>query len=245
MTVDLTQRLRADTSASGAGLRRGLWVSFLDPYGLEVAAASGADWIGVDLQHGNLDVSDIAGLLRVTEPAGLPLLSRMPSHDAGQISKAIDAGVNGIIIPGVDDAAQAEALVQATLTPPLGSRSTGSSRNTLRNSSDQQTPVLLPMIETASGLRNASEILAVNGVDGVFFGPYDLTISAGFPSPSSSQTLAALTHVIALARDAGKTVGFMAGRPELLAIAENADLVAVDTDASALRTGLALLFDGR
>ena len=245
MTIDLTAQLRTDLSSAGAGLRRGLWASFLDAYGFEVAIASSANWIGVDLQHGNLGLDDLAGILRVTETAGIPLLSRMRSHDAGSITRAIDAGVNGLIIPGVDDATQAQALVRAALTPPLGTRSTGSARNTIRSGGSAATPVLLPMIETASGLKNADEILAVDGVDGVFFGPYDLTISCGFPDPSSTETLNALMRVIDLARAAGKIVGFMGGRPELLALAPKADLVAVDTDVTALRSGLAQIFDGR
>jgi 2-keto-3-deoxy-L-rhamnonate aldolase RhmA len=94
------------------------------------------------------------------------------------------------------------------------------------------------MVESATGLDHAAEILAVPGVDGVFFGPYDLSISAGFPDPGSPQTIAALRHVIGLARGADKVVGFMAGRPELQAVAPEADLVAVDTDVTALRLGL-------
>jgi 2-keto-3-deoxy-L-rhamnonate aldolase RhmA len=78
----------------------------------------------------------------------------------------------------------------------------------------------------------------------VFFGPYDLTISCGFSDPSSTETLNALAGVIELARAAGKIVGFMGGRPELLALAPKADLVAVDTDVTALRSGLAQIFDG-
>ncbi len=242
MSNEGTARLRTETSPNAAGLRRGLWLSFLDAYGLEVAANCGADWIGVDLQHGTLQPCDVVGLLRVAEQAGLPLLTRMPSHDPALISRAIDAGVNGIIIPGVDTAAQARALAAASLLPPLGSRSTGTARITLRPNNTADVPLLLPMIETALGLQNAAEILAVHGVDGVFVGPYDLTVSSGFSSPTSPETLSALKHVISLARRAGKTVGFMAGRPELLAMADQADLVAVDTDVTALRNGLAGLF---
>jgi 4-hydroxy-2-oxoheptanedioate aldolase len=98
------------------------------------------------------------------------------------------------------------------------------------------------MVETATGLAHAEDILAVPGVDGVFFGPYDLTISAGYPAAGSPQTIQALRDVISLARAANKIAGFMAGRPELLAVAPEADLVAVDTDISALRLGLAQVF---
>lgn len=242
MTQDLRATLQASAAGTGPGLRRGLWVSFLSPYGLEVSLAAGADWLGVDLQHGDLDVPDIPGLLRVTERAGLPLLTRMPSHDPALIGRVLDAGVNGVIVPMVDSADQAAALVTAALRPPRGARSTGGCRRTLGVAAENGSPLLLPMVETAAGLEQATDILAVPGVDGVFLGPYDLSISAGFPSPSSPQTLAALRQVFEAGRQADKIVGFMAGTPELLSLAPEADLVAMDTDVAALRLGLSQVF---
>jgi 4-hydroxy-2-oxoheptanedioate aldolase len=173
-------------------------LSFLEAFGLEVAVGAGADWIGVDLQHGDLELADVPALLRVTERAGLPLLTRMPSHDAALLGRAVDAGVSSVIVPMVESADQARALVSACHTPPLGSRSTGTSRLTLGVVRDPVPPLLLPMVESATGLDHAAEILAVPGVDEVFFGPYDLSISAGFPAPGSPQTIAALRHVIDL-----------------------------------------------
>ena len=241
-TADLRTTLQAAAAGHGDGLRRGLWLSFLDPYGLEVTTGCGADWIGVDLQHGNLEPHDLPGLLRVAEAAGLPLLARTPTHDPAVLGRILDTGVSGLIVPMVESAAQAQALVAATRPPPDGARSTGGCRSTLGVTRSPAQPLLLPMVETATGLDHAAEILSVPGVDGVFFGPYDLTLSAGYPAPNSPQTIDALRHVLRLARTAAKIAGFMAGRPELLAVAPEADLVAVDTDASALRLGLTAIF---
>jgi 4-hydroxy-2-oxoheptanedioate aldolase len=110
----------------------------------------------------------------------------MPSHDAALLGRAVDAGFSGVIVPMVESAGQARALVSARHTPPLGSRSTGTSRITLGVIPDPVPPLLLPMVETAAGLDHEAEILAAPGVDGVFFGPYDLSISAGFPDPGSA-----------------------------------------------------------
>ena len=242
MARDLTARLQSAASSTADGLRRGLWLSFLDPYGLEVAIGCGADWVGVDLQHGNLEPHDLPGLLRVTEPAGLPLLARAPSHDPAILARILDTGVSGLIVPMVESADQARALVTATRTPPLGARSTGGCRAAIKGTRAPTHPLLLAMVESTAGLDHADEILAVPGVDGVFFGPYDLTISAGYPSPSSAQTIDALRGVLRLARSAGKIAGFMAGTPELLTVAPEADLVAIDTDVSALKLGLAQIF---
>jgi 2-keto-3-deoxy-L-rhamnonate aldolase RhmA len=241
MPQDLRTTLLKAAAGHRPGLRRGLWVSFLDAYGLEIAVSSGADWLGVDLQHGNLEPHQLPALLRVAERAGLPMLARVTSHDAALLCRVLDTAVSGVIVPMVDSAEQAGALVAACRIPPDGNRSTGVCRSALGVTQIPDPQLLLPMIETAAGLANADKILAVPGVDGVFFGPYDLSISAGYPAASSPQTIDALRHVIALARAAGKIVGFMAGRPELLAVASDADLVAVDTDISALRLGLVQL----
>jgi 4-hydroxy-2-oxoheptanedioate aldolase len=241
-TPDLRARLQAAAAGDAEGLRRGLWLGFLGPYGLEVATGCGADWIGVDLQHGDLEPHDLPGLLRVAEAAGLPLLARAPSHDPAVLARILDTGVSGLIIPMVESASQAHAIVSAASPPPRGARSTGGCRAALGVGRAPAQPLLLPMVETATGLEHAAEILAVPGVDGVFFGPYDFTISAGYPAPGSPQTIGALREVLGLARAAGRIAGFMAGGPELLAVASEADLVAADTDASALRLGLARIF---
>lgn len=242
MGHDVRAMLRAAAAGEGSALRRGLWLTFLGSYGLEVAVSGGADWLCIDLQHGDLDVGDVPALVRVAEHAGLPVLARTPSHDPALLGRVLDAGVNGVIVPMVDSADQAVAIVSACLPPPGGSRSTGGCRVTLGVTGEHFPPVLFPMVETRAGLRNAAEILAVPGVDGVFLGPYDLSISCGYPSPSSLQTISALREVITLARQADKVVGFMAGTPQLQALAAEADLVAVDTDVTALRRGLATLF---
>ncbi|MGC5585854.1 HpcH/HpaI aldolase family protein [Ornithinimicrobium sp. W1665] len=239
---DLRTRLQAASAGTGEGLRRGLWLSFLDPYGLEVATGCGPDWVGVDLQHGNIETHHLPGLLRVAEAAGLPLLARTASHDPAALGRVLDTGVSGVIIPMVESAAQAQDLVSACRTPPVGNRSTGGCRATLGVTQQPEPQLVLPMVETVAGLHNAADILAVPGIDGVFFGPYDLSISAGHSGPDSTQTIQALRHTISLARTAGKVVGFMAGGPELIQVAPEADLIAVDTDTSALRHGLAQLF---
>jgi len=239
---ELRARLQASSEGTGDGLRRGLWVTFLDPYGLEVASGCGADWIGADLQHGTVEAHHLPGLLRVTEAAGLPLLARVGSHDPLALGRVLDTGVSGVIIPMVESADQARALVSACRTPPVGTRSTGACRSALGVSQVPELPLIVPMVETAAGLEHAADILAVPGVDGVFFGPYDFSMSAGHPGPGSQDTITALRHVISLTREAGTFAGFMAGQPELLALAPEADLVAVDTDVSALRLGLARVF---
>ena len=225
--------------------RGGLWVSFLSPYALEVALDAGPgvlpDWVGLDLQHGDLGTTHVADLLRVTERRGIPVLARMPGHDRAAIGRVIDSGVDGVIVPTVESSDQARALVDAVRLPPTGARSTGSARSSFGVTSGTE-PLLLPMVETRAGRDHAAGIAAVEGVDGIFVGPYDLNASLGNPSPSSPEGVAAVWSVIDVGRAAGVVVGMYAGSDELRALAPLLDLVALDSDLTALRLGMASLF---
>jgi 4-hydroxy-2-oxoheptanedioate aldolase len=121
-------QLRAGGAAGTC--RRGLWLTFLSPFGLEVAAAGdgGAEWIGIDVQHGDLELADVAPLARVS---AVPVLVRLGSHDPAQLARVLDAGVDGVIVPAVESADQAGQLVQAAYFPPRGRRSAGLARASL------------------------------------------------------------------------------------------------------------------
>jgi 4-hydroxy-2-oxoheptanedioate aldolase len=106
---------------------------------------------------------------------------------------------------------------------------------------DGAEPLLLPMVETAAGLAAAAEIAAVPGVDGIFIGPYDLSMSLGC-QPGEEKVMSAIASVVETVRAAGKVVGMFTGRPDLLALAQNFDLIGVDTDVTAVRRGIAELF---
>lgn len=220
---------------------RGLWVTFLSPFGLEVASGNGADWIGVDLQHGDLDLAQLAPLLRA---ADAPVLARLDSHDPAALTRVIDAGVDGVIVPAVESAAQAERLVAAAHLPPRGQRSGGLARAGLVGTTVQ--PLLLPMVETRLGVEAAEEIAAMPGIDGIFIGPYDLALSLEEPV-RSEKVLDAIREALAAARRHGRITGAFTGDPGLAAdLGERGvvlDLHAINTDAAALRAGLAALLE--
>ena len=208
--------LRAGGPARPA--RRGLWVTFVSPFGLEVATAGGgAEWIGIDVQHGDLDIADVAPLARV-----------------------LDAGVDGVIVPAVESAAQAGQLVRAACFPPRGRRSKGLARVSLLGPRDQ--PLLLPMVETRAGLDHLDDILGVDGVDGIFLGPYDLALSLGQESVLAGEVVSAIESVIDRTRGRDRITGIFTGNRELTELLPAVDLLGVDTDAAALRAGLKLMF---
>ena len=223
--------------AREGGSRRGLWLTFLSPFGLEVAAGCGAEWIGIDVQHGDLELVDVAPLARVSP---VPVLVRLTSHDQAQLARVLDAGVDGVIVPAVESAGQARALVQAAYFPPRGRRSKGLARAALIGPRDQ--PLLLPMVETRAGLDHLDDILGVDGVDGIFLGPYDLTLSLGRESALDDAVVSAIKSVISRTGGQGRITGIFTGNRELTRLLPAVDLLGVDTDAAALRAGLKQMF---
>ena len=223
--------------AREGGSRRGLWLTFLSPFGLELAAGCGAEWIGIDVQHGDLGIPDVAPLARVSP---VPVLVRLASHDEAQLARVLDTGVDGVIVPAVESAGQAAELVQAACFPPRGRRSQGLARVSLLGPRDQ--PLLLPMVETRAGLDHLDDILGVDGVDGIFLGPYDLTLSLGRESALDDAVVSAIKSVISRTGGQGRITGIFTGNRELTRLLPAVDLLGVDTDAAALRAGLKQMF---
>lgn len=213
---------------------RGLWLTVLGPDALEALPLDGVGWLGVDLQHGSLEVRDLPGILRVCR---VPVLARAASQDAAHLARVLDTGVDGVIVPGVGSGEEAAALVAAVRLPPEGRRSTGLTRSAVVGGPER--PLLLPMVETAEGLAAAADIAGCPGVDGVFVGPYDLSLSLGRPAVVDDEVVAAIHQVVAVAREAGVLAGAFSGNRDLDGLLPDLDLVAVDTDVTALQQGVA------
>jgi 2-dehydro-3-deoxyglucarate aldolase len=166
----------------------GSWLQLADLSAAEMMATTGFDWLCIDLEHTATSVSQMADLIRVGDLAGVPMLVRLSGHDPVQIKRALDAGVRGIIAPTVNTADQAKAIVQAAYYPPKGTRGVGLSRaqsyglsfDAYRNGAAEDI-VVIAQIEHVEGVANLGEILAVDGIDGYFIGPYDLSGSVGKP----------------------------------------------------------------
>ena len=170
----------------------------------------------------------------------MPVLVRLASHDEAQLGRVLDTGVDGVIVPAVESADQARQLVQAACFPPRGRRSKGLARVSLLGPRDQ--PLLLPMVETRAGLDALDDILGVDGVDGTFLGPYDLSLSLGRKSVLDDAVVSAIVSVIDRTRERGRISGIFTGNRELSGLLPAVDLLGVDTDATALRAGLKQMF---
>lgn len=173
-------RLRENMAAGRPSLNA--WCSIGNAFVAEIMAAQGFDSVTVDMQHGALDYSNLLPMLQAMRASGATLLARVPWLDPAHVMKALDAGADGIICPMVNTAAEAAALVSYMRYPPLGIRSFGPTRAAFAHGSDYAETanarmLAFAMVETAEGYANLEAIAATPGLDGIYVGPTDLTLS--------------------------------------------------------------------
>jgi 4-hydroxy-2-oxoheptanedioate aldolase len=164
----------------------GLFVSSASPLLAELAGGLGFAWVLVDLQHGENNLGNLSPMLQAVSATAATPFVRVPVNDAMLIGRALDLGAYGVVVPLVNDAAAAEAAVQAAKYPPRGARSWGPIRGALYGGGDyfaraDAETQLFVMLETAAAVERARAILAVPGVAGCFVGLNDLAISLGLP----------------------------------------------------------------
>lgn len=162
------------------------WVGYPDPLVAETVARAGFDAINLDMQHGLHDpVSVMRGIGAVTA-TGKPVIVRVPVGDFAMTSRALDMGASAVIAPMINTVADARAFADATKFPPLGRRSWGPTRAIALAGDANAAAYLgranrdglsLAMIETREALDNLDAILDVDGIDGVFVGPSDLSLT--------------------------------------------------------------------
>lgn len=191
------------------------WLAIPSAFSAEVMAHQGFDSLTVDMQHGVVDYQVAVTMLQAIATTGVVPLARVPWNDPARLMKILDAGVYGVICPMVNTREQAEALVQACTYPPRGYRSWGPVRASLYAGADygdhaNDQIVIMPMIETAEALKNLDAILGVPGVDAVYVGPSDLSLSLGC-KPRLDQTDAAVVdaqqHIVEACRRHGVIAG--------------------------------------
>jgi 4-hydroxy-2-oxoheptanedioate aldolase len=229
------------------------WCGLPYPLVAELIGREGFAAVVLDQQHGLWDTASIlAGIAAVHQSGSAPIV-RIPVGDFAMVSRALDFGAEGIIAPMINTAADARALVAAAKFPPLGERSWGPHRAMifsdiedpkiyLRKANDLS--VVFAMIETHKALDNLDAILATPGIDGVFVGPFDLSIALAdgkTVDPDSKEVDAALSKIAKAAVGAGKIGGvFCHTSKRAVTLAKRGfRFITAGFDTAFLRAGLA------
>ena len=179
----------------------GAWSVIPSPLSVRLLAAAGLDYVVIDLQHGGAVEADLPAMTSAIRLAGATPIARVRHAHTADIGRALDLGCEGVIVPNVDSAAQARQVAGAVRDPPAGHRSAGGVLAAAE-------PFCLVMAESAGALAELDAILAVDGVDGLYVGPRDLSLSLGCePGPDDPVLSQALQRVWAACAAAGKPVG--------------------------------------
>jgi 4-hydroxy-2-oxoheptanedioate aldolase len=196
----------------------GLWLALADSYSAEICAGADFDWVVIDGEHAPNDIRSILRQLQALAAYSVHPVVRPPVGEVHLIKQLLDLGAQTLLIPMVETAEQARLLVSAMRYPPSGIRGVGSA--IARSSRWQAMPAylqqadaevcLLVQIETREGLRNLDAIAAVEGVDGLFIGPSDLSASLGrIGNPGHPEVQSAIADAVGRIRSADKAAGIL------------------------------------
>jgi 2-keto-3-deoxy-L-rhamnonate aldolase RhmA len=181
---DFTNPLRKKLKAGET--THGLWVTLESATVTEICVETGFDWVCIDMEHGCLDFKDVLDHLRAARGSDMAVLVRVPINSVDTIKKALDLGSQGVLLPLISDAEELNAAFRHARYPKRGERGIGGERaahwglalEAYVQAADTETMVI-PLIETVSASRNINEILGVEGLEAIFFGPADLSQSYG------------------------------------------------------------------
>ena len=220
------------------------WLAIPNSFSSEIMAHAGFDSLTVDMQHGAMHYDAGLTMLQAVATTDVIPMVRVPWNEPGIIGKALDAGSYGIICPMVNNRAESEALVRACKYPPIGSRSNGPTRaryyagdNYATEAND--TTLAFAMVETAEAMQNLDDILSTPGLDGIYVGPADLSISLKNsmpPDPQGAQAMEAIAKIGQACKKHGVIAGIhcMSAQHALDMIGLGFQLVTLMSDAAFL-----------
>jgi 4-hydroxy-2-oxoheptanedioate aldolase len=215
------------------------WLTLNNPFLIELIGEAGWDCLTIDQQHGLGGNEALLACLTAAKACGLPAIVRVANNDPGLVGRALDAGAQGIMCPLINNVEEAEAFVRAVKYPPRGLRSWGPYRARLGHEGDYFTTanaftIACPQIETKGALDQLDDILGLDGVDMVCFGPNDLSVAlTGRLDIWAKEVQEAMTLLLRKAREKSVMTLIFANdvafaKPR---VAEGWDVVAVGTDA--------------
>jgi len=222
------------------------WLSVPNAFTAEAMAHQNFDLLNIDMQHGLIDYQAAVGMLQAINTTDMVAFARVPWNEPGIIGKMLDAGALGIIIPMVNTVEEAKAAVAACRYAPVGARSFGPTRAGMALGRDyyahaNNEVACIPMIETTQALDNLDDILSVPGIDAVYVGPADLSITLGLP-PGADQEAASFNDALKKIVDACKRHGVTPGIHASAALAKKRretgfQLITISSDQGAMLAG--------
>jgi 4-hydroxy-2-oxoheptanedioate aldolase len=223
----------------------GLWLSLPNFVSAEIAGRQPVDYVCVDTQHGVIDYQTSAAMIQAIELSGGNPIVRVPWNEPGVIGKSLDAGAHGVVVPMVNTREQAEAVVRSVRYAPDGARSWGPVMASMRRADNRawagEHIAVIPMIETAEAISNLDEILSVPGIDAIYVGPADLSLSLGsspFYDDDDPVFADALVKVVTACQRHGVVPGIHATGPLTpLRRQQGFKMITVTSDALAIRLG--------
>jgi 4-hydroxy-2-oxoheptanedioate aldolase len=231
---------------SGGAVVNG-WLAIPNSFSAETMAHQGWDSLTIDLQHGLVDYQAMIPMLQAISTTNTAPVVRVPWLEPGILMKTLDAGACAVICPMVNTREDAQKLVSYTHYAPQGQRSFGPIRALIYSGADyashaNQSIVTFAMIETAQALDNLDSILSVEGLDAIYIGPSDLSLSLGC-TPTfddvDAKAAEAIDHILARAKAHGVVAGIHNGSPEaaLKRIAKGFQFVTISSDARLMAAG--------
>lgn len=201
----------------------GLWASLASPLSTEVIAGSGFDWLLLDMEHSPNDLRDVYCQLQVMAEGTASAVIRMPSDEPIMIKRVLDTGAQSLMIPNIDDADQARRAVAATRYAPRGVRGFSQAPRAARfgrvadyHAGCEAEICVVVQLESMRALDNLEAIAAVEGVDGIFIGPGDLSMSLGYLGQQNHPEVASkIEEIIGRICRTGKPAGILTANEEL------------------------------
>ncbi|PWF47804.1 aldolase/citrate lyase family protein [Massilia glaciei] len=228
-------------------LQLGLWSGLSNNVTVEVLANAGFDWLLLDTEHSPNELPQVHSQLQAISHGKAHPIVRPQWNDTVVIKRYLDLGVQTLLIPFVQDEAEARSAVAATRYPPLGVRGYAAAARASNYGRVKDYPTLcedelcvLVQAETPQALANIEAIAAVDGVDGVFIGPGDLAASMGhIGNTKHPEVVAAIEDAIVRILACGKAAGILASDEALArrCIALGCTIVAVGSDVGILARG--------
>ena len=230
-------------------LQVGCWLGLASAYVAEISASAGFDWLVVDAEHAPNNLQSIIAHLQVIAASESHAVVRPPIGEVWIIKQLLDAGAQTLLIPMVESAEQAQLLVDAVTYPPHGIRGVGSALARASNfsaipdylSTARDEICLLVQVENRKGMDALDDILALDGIDGVFIGPADLAADMGFGGQANAvEVKTAILNAMEKIVSSGKAAGILTLDTELqtLCCETGASFIATEIDVTLFATAI-------